>query len=96
MRCAAPQIRGDAEDELSIHCRRVRRREIVRDQNVRRAGGHQPLWRFALKIAHDAPGYVLNVERALAQIWVVDLAQRLGVIARDFLKDPFDVAALRL
>ncbi len=41
---------------------------------VRLRQGEKRFWRFALKIADDAPRYVLNVEGALTQIGIVDLA----------------------
>ena len=74
VRGAAPEISGNAEDTLPVHSRRVRWSEIVRDQNVRFRQGKKCFWRFALKIADDAPGHVLNVEGALAQIGIVNLA----------------------
>ena len=74
VRGAAAEIGGNAEDTLPVHRRRVRWSEIVRDQNVRFRQGEKGFWRFALKIADDAPRHVLNVEGALAQIGIVDLA----------------------
>ena len=46
----------------------------MRDQNVRFRQGKKCFWRFALQIANDAPRHVLNVEGALAQIGIVNLA----------------------
>ena len=56
----------------------------------------QGLGRFALQISNDPARDILNIERAFAQIRIVDFAQRFGVIARHFLKNPFHVAALAL
>ena len=52
------------------------------------------LGRLALEVANDAPGHVLDVERAFAQIGIIDLAQRFGVTRRHFLENPFHVAKI--
>ena len=39
--------------------------------------GEERLGRFAQEIVDHAPGDVLNIERPLAQIGIVDLAERL-------------------
>ncbi len=51
---------------------------------------------FALEIPHHPPGHVLDVERALAQVGIVDLAQGLGVMRCHPLENEFDVAQVRL
>src|SRR3984893_19592892 len=81
VRSATPQISGDAEDKFSIHRRGVRRREIMRDENVRLSQSQECFWRFALEIANDPASHVLNVESALAQVRIVDFAECLGVVA---------------
>src|SRR5207237_8587476 len=88
VRGAAPEISGNAEDTLTVHSRRVRWSEIVRDQNVRFRQGKKCFWRFALQIADDAPRHVFNVEGALGYIGMVNLASRLCLIGDDFLKSP--------
>ena len=95
VRRATSQISRDAEHELTIHRCRVRWCEIVRDQNVRFPGGGNWFRRLTLQISNNAASYVLNIECAFAQVRVVDLAQRFGIIAAHFLKNPFDIAAFR-
>ena len=68
----------------------------MRDQNVRLDPGHNPLGSFTVQISHDPARHVLKIDRALAQIRIVDLAQRFGITVRDFLKNPFDVATFAL
>ena len=68
----------------------------MRHQNVRVTGCQQRLGCFALKIPNDPARDVLNVERAFAQIGVVDLAQGLHVVGSDFLENPFYIALLGL
>ena len=62
--------------------------------------GHEHVWMvdgkerprcFALQVADDAPGHVLDIERPLAQVGIVNLAQRFDIAARHFLKDELDV-----
>ena len=48
MRSATAEIGREPEHALPIHARRVRRREIVRDENVRLAQTKKCFGRFAL------------------------------------------------
>ena len=66
----------------------------MRHQNMRLRYGQERLCRFALQIPNHAPGHVLDIDSALAQIRIVDLAQRVGVTLRYFLKNIFNVAAV--
>ena len=66
----------------------------MRHEDVRLGHGEKRLGRFPLQIANDAAGHVLNIERALAQIRIVDLAQRFRVTLRHFLKNEFHVATI--
>ena len=51
----------------------------MRDEDVRFLQREERFRRFALQIANDAAGDVLNVERPFAQIGIVDLAQGIRV-----------------
>src|SRR5262249_38447296 len=68
----------------------------MRNENVRFSHAQELFWRFALQIPNDPPRHVLHVDCAFAQIGIIDFGQRLRVIARYFLKNPFDVATLGL
>src|SRR5580693_5797636 len=80
----------------AIHRSGIGRRKIVRDKNVRLGNSEKRFRRFALQIANHPLGHILNIERALPQIRIVDLAQRLGIAGGDFLKDPLNVAKVAL
>ena len=64
-------------------------------QNVRLAGEGHRRRRFALKISNDATHDVFNVDRALAQVRIVDLAEGVGVTSGDVSEDCFDVTLVR-
>ena len=96
VRRATAQVGGNPEHEFSIHCRRVGRRQIVSDQNVRFTGGQERFGTFTLQIANNPTSDVLNIQGPLAQVWVVDFTQRFGVTGGDLLKNRFDVAMLAL
>ena len=68
----------------------------MRNQNVRLAQGKKCLGSFPLKIANYSLRDVLNVERAFAQIRIIDFAQGLGITRGDFLKRPLHVAKIGL
>jgi len=63
---------------------------------VRLGQRHKRLGRFALQITDHAFGHILNVERALAQIWIVNLAEGFGVIVSHFLENPFHITEIAL
>ena len=92
---AAAQIRRNAEHELPVHRRRIGWRQIVGDKNVWLGSGEHWFRPLTLQVSNNAACHILHIDRAFAQIRIVDFTQSLGVIARHFLKDPFDVAALR-
>ena len=50
--------------------------------------------RFTLQIPNDAPRHVLDVQGALAQIGIIDLAQSFGVIGGHLLKNELNIAQL--
>ena len=66
----------------------------MRNENVRLAQGKERLGSFALQIANHALCHVLNIQRTLSQIGIVDLIQGLGVTRGDFLEDPLDIAEI--
>ena len=66
------------------------------NQNVRLAEGKKCLGSLPLKIVNYSFRDVLDVERAFAEIRVVDFAQGLGVTRGDFLKRPFHVTKIDL
>jgi hypothetical protein len=66
----------------------------VRNKNVRLAQGKKRLGSFALQIANHALCHVLNVQRTLSKVRIVDLIQGLGVTRGDFLEDPLDIAKI--
>ena len=68
----------------------------MRNQNVRLIDGKKWPRVFALQVADHTAHHVLDVHGALPQIWVIDLAQRLDVSSRYFLKDILDVAKIGL
>src|SRR4051812_43535562 len=96
VRSAAAQIGGEAKHILTIHRRRVRRRNVVREENVRMGQRQKILRRFPLEITDYTASDVLDVERALAQIRIVDFAESIRVMRRNFLKDELDVAKIGL
>src|SRR5262245_51029992 len=96
MRSAAAEISGDTEDVVAIHSRRIRRSKVMRSQNVWLTEGKECLRSFALEIANHALRNILNVERAFAQIRIIDFAQRLGIARSDFLERPLHVAKIGL
>src|SRR5205814_7059293 len=90
------EVRCQYEDILAIHRRRIGRRDVVREKNVRVSQPEEILRRLALEISYDAPGHILNVERPLPKIGIVNLAQGLGVMRGHFLKNKLDVAKVGL
>jgi hypothetical protein len=66
----------------------------VRNKNVRLAQGEKCLGSLALQVANYAFGHVLNIERTLSQVRIVDLIQCFGVTGGDFLKNPLDIAKI--
>ena len=50
--------------------------------------------RFTLQISNDTAHHILDVERAFAQIRIVDLPESFGVLRRDVMKDRFDVKVI--
>ena len=68
----------------------------MRHQNVLLGRRQESLRRLALQIPDHPPRHVLNIERALAQIGIVDLAQRLRVIGRHFVENKLHIAKVGL
>ncbi len=66
----------------------------MRNQNVRFVQGKKRLGSFALQIANHALCHVLNVQRTLSKVRIVDLIQGLSVTCGNFLKDPLDIAKI--
>ncbi len=95
MRSAAAQIGRDAQHAFPVHHRGIRRRQVVGHQNMRFVQFEKCLLRFSLQIANHALGYVLDVERPLAQVGIVDLAECFCVIGGDFLEHPLDITPIR-
>ena len=89
-----PEIGGNTKDAFPVHHRGIGRSEIVRDQNVRLGQGQKWPGRFALEISNDPLGYILDVESALPQIRIIDLAQGFGITAGHFLEHPFHIGKI--
>jgi hypothetical protein len=66
----------------------------VRNKNVLLGEGEECLGSLALQIANHSLCDVLNVQRTLSQIGIIDLIQCLGVTGGNFLKDPFHIAKI--
>ncbi len=64
----------------------------MRNQNVRLGQGKKCLRSLPLEVTNYPFCYVLNIQRALSQIRIIDLIQGLGVTRGDFLKNPFHIA----
>ena len=96
MRGAATEIRRDPEHVRLVNACRIRRSEIMRDQNVRLVQSKECFGTFTLKVANYALCNVLDIERALSQVGIIDSIQGLGVSRGDFLENPFHIAKIGL
>ena len=68
----------------------------MRDENVRLTQTKKCFGSFPLQVPDYSLGHVLDIERALAQIGIIDFGQGLGVMRGDFLKNPLDIAKVGL
>ena len=68
----------------------------MRYQNVRLIKGNKCLGSFPLQVAYNSFRHVLDVERALPQVRIIDFIERLGVASCDFLENPFHIAKIGL
>ena len=68
----------------------------MRNENVQLAQGQKCFGSFALEVANDPLCHILDIERALPQIRVVNFTQSLGVTRGDFLENRFHVAKIGL
>ena len=96
VRSATAEIDGETEDVFAIHRRRIRGRDVVRDEDVRLRHRQKRFRRFPLQIPNDAARHVLDIERAFAEIRIVDLAEGFGVMFRHFMENKFHVAKIGL
>src|SRR2546421_3341558 len=88
---ATTKIGRDPEDAMSIDGSGVGGGKIVRDKDVRFAMQRNGAGRFALEIANDPTHHVLNIERALTQVRIIDMAKRLSVSRSDLMKNSLDI-----
>src|SRR6266478_9724476 len=96
MRGAAAEIGRDPEHVRSVDTCGIRRSKVMRNQNVRIGESKKCLRSFTLEVANYAYCHVLDIERALSQVGIVDFIQGLGVPCCDFLENPFHVAKISL
>ena len=59
---------------MAVELRGVGRGKIVRDEEVRAGDRAEIAQLLAHEVSHDTPGHVANIQGALAQVRVVDLA----------------------
>ena len=76
---AASQIGRNTDHLLRVKHGGIGRREIVRDQNMPLARDRKRMRRLSLQIAHHATHYIIDIDRALAQVRIVDLAEGVRV-----------------
>src|SRR5204863_8225110 len=51
---------------------------------------------FTLQISNHTASDVLNIERPLPQVRIINLAQSVGILSRYLLENEFDIAKVRL
>ena len=93
---AAAQIGRQAEHEFAVHRRGIRWRDVVRHQDMGLGQRQKRLRRLPLKVSNNPARHVLDVDGALTQVGIVDLAQGIGIMVRHLLKDEFHIAQIRL
>ena len=68
----------------------------MRQEDVGMRQSQKILGRFSLEITHHSARDVLDLERALVKIWVVDFPQGIRVMSRHFLEHELDIAKIGL
>ena len=74
VRCSAPEVCGQTKHVTPVHRRGIGRGQVVRHQNVSLGDAMKFFLSFPLQISNDATRHILDVERAFAQVGIVDLA----------------------
>ena len=87
----AADVGAEAEDEGAVELRGVARVEVVGEEDVRGLDAREVAGLLAHQVVDDAAGDIVDVQRALAEVGVVDLAEGLGVAVGDALEDLLDV-----
>src|SRR5260370_37435454 len=96
MRSTAPEIGRDPEHVRPVDTCGVRRSKIMRNQNMRLGHGKKCLRCFPLEVANYPLCHVLDIERTLSQVGIIDFIQRLGIPRGDFLENPLPIATISL
>src|SRR5437879_10693302 len=96
MRSATAEISRNSKHVRPVHACGVRRGKIMSNQNVRLSQGKKCLRSLSLEVANYPFCYVLNIQRALSQIGIIDLIQGLGVTRGDLLENPFYIVQIGL
>ena len=91
MGSSAAEIGGDTQHTFAIHHRRVGWSKIMRHYDVRFGQRQERFWRDPEQVTNHPLSHVLDVERTLPQVRIVNLAQGVGVAGGDFLKHPLNI-----
>src|ERR1700758_1104975 len=86
MRGATTEIRRNPEHVRLVNACCVRWSEIMRDQNVRLVQSKECFGTFTLQVTNYTLCNVLDIERALSQVGIIDSVQGLGVSRGDLLE----------
>ncbi len=85
-------VGGKSQHKFPVEQRGVRRRQTVREQDVRIVDFRERWRRLAHQVHQDAPGHVMHVQRTLPQVRVVHLFEQARVTSSHLLENRFDVA----
>ncbi len=94
MRGRAAQFHRQTQDLAAIERRHLGGRNVMGHHDPRRFDSRQPVAAAAHQVAQNAAGHVANVRRALPQIIVLHLQQRLRIPLGHLHQHFFDVPAL--
>ena len=91
-----PGVGDDRQARALVDPGRIRRRQVVRDDDPPLDQAAEGVLRLAEEVLEDPLGHVADVAGALAQVLVVDLGEGLDVLLRDHVEAGLDVPAGRL
>ena len=96
MRCLASLLGGKTKHERAINRGGVRRGEIPGDNNMWLVFGGDHARSLAEQVPNHPAGDVLDIDHALAKVWIVDGAERAAILLRYLMEGVFDIVPLFL
>jgi hypothetical protein len=90
----ASLLGDESRDVLTVQRGRVRRGEVVRDNDMVSAVAGEPLTRFSQQMPENPSGDILKVDGPFAEVRVVDRGECVDELVGDPLEDKFRIVLL--